>query len=49
MLENRLEELKKFLQIDETTTSSYIRKHTSVMDDLPSVQPMGSMGLYFLS
>lgn len=48
MLENRLEELKKILQIDETTTSSYIRKHTSVMDDRPSVQTMGSIGVIFL-
>jgi len=48
MLENRLEELKKILHIDETTTSSYIRKHTSVMDDRPSVQTMGSIGVIVL-
>lgn len=48
MLENRLEELKKILQIDETTTSSYIRKHISVMDDRPSVLTMGSIGVIVL-
>jgi hypothetical protein len=44
MLKARLEDLRAILEVDKKTTNSYIRQHTSAVDDRISAKAIGSVG-----
>ena len=44
MLKARLEDLRAILEADKKTTNSYIRQHTSAVDDRISAKAIGSVG-----
>ena len=44
MLKARLKDLRAILEVDKKTTNSYIRQHTSAVDDRISAKAIGSVG-----
>lgn len=48
MLQERIEELKAILTVEKTTTSAYIRKHTSAKDNRPSSKAIGALGIIII-